>query len=140
MRIEQTGWFRHRRVSTWNGGKGKKIDTIHGLSTLQILNGITNIANVVKDTAAVLSVVAVIGAVSSQIGTAANIFSSVSSIIGVAERYVWKHTPVVPMAPPIEETEIQMTPIESQSVAMVTNANASSTTPQTSQAIFNLSP
>ena len=51
-------------------------------------------ANVVKDTAAVLSVVPVIGAVSSQIGSAANIISSVSSagteIISVGERYVAK--------------------------------------------------
>ena len=40
------------------------------------------------------------------------------------------------------ETKIQMTPIESQAVAVVTNVtgNASSTTPQTSQAIFNVSP
>ena len=60
-----------------------------------ILNGITNVANVVADTARVLSVVPVIGAVSSQIGAAANIISSVSSagaeIIGVGERYVAKH-------------------------------------------------
>ena len=116
------------------------------------MNGITNIANVVKDTAAVLSVVPVIGAVSLQIGSAANIISSVSSagaeIIGVGERYVAKHAPqepVVPMPPPLTmpvETEIQMTPIESQAVAMVTNVtgNAPSTAPQTSQAIFNVSP
>ena len=53
--------------------------------------------------------------------------------------------PVVSRPPSLTlpvETEIQMTPIESQAVAMVTNVtgNASSTTSQTSQAIFNVSP
>ena len=84
-----------------------------------ILNGITNINNVIRDTAQVLSVVPIIGAVSSQIGAAANIVSSVSAagaeIIGVAERYVGKHAQenVVSMPPSIEETEVQMSPIES---------------------------
>ena len=91
----------------------------------------------------------VIGAVSSQIGTEAN-NSSVSSagaeIISVGEQYVAKHAPQEPVSMPHplilpEETEIRMTPIESQAVAMVTNVtNAPSTPPQTSQAIFNVSP
>ena len=58
-----------------------------------------------------------------------------------------KHAPQEPdvsMPPPLTmpvETEIQMTPNESQAVAMVTNVtgNASSTKPQTRQAIFNVS-
>ena len=83
-----------------------------------ILNGITNIANVVKDTAGVLSMVPIIGAVSSQISAAANIVSSVSSagseIVGSAEKYASKHAQenVVSMPPSIEETEVQMSPIE----------------------------
>src|SRR5215217_223383 len=82
-----------------------------------ILHGITNIANVVKDTASVLSMVPIIGAVSSQIAAAANIVSSVSAagaeIIGVAERYTSKHAQenVVSMPPPIDEV-VQMEPIE----------------------------
>ena len=114
-----------------------------------ILNGITNIANVVKDTAAILSMVPVLGAVASQVGAAANIVSSVSSagaeIIGVGERFVAKHAapepsessePVVSVPPPLF-----MAPVN-ESAAMSTNASPGivpSNTPQAAP-VFNVVP
>ena len=90
----------------------------------------------------------VIGAVSSQIGAAANIISSVSAagakIISVGEPYMAKHAQesVVSMPPSSEENGVQMSPIESPAVAMVTNVtgNASNTPPQISPAIFDVTP
>ena len=115
-----------------------------------ILNGITNIANVVKETAGVLSMVPVIGAVSSQIGAAANIISSVSSagveIIGVGERFVAKHAPepsersessepVVSVPPPLF-----MAPVN-ESAAMSINASPGIVPSNTSTSpIFNVVP
>ena len=96
-----------------------------------ILNGITNIANTVRDTAGVLSMVPIIGAVSSQIAAAANIVSSVSSagseIIGIAEKYASKHAQenVVSIPPSIEKTEVQMSPIESPITPAVFNVTRS---------------
>ena len=113
-----------------------------------ILNGITNIANVVKETAGVLSLVPVIGAVSSQIGAAANIISSVSSagadIIEVGERYVAKHN--APEPTPLENVAPMSTanmppPILEEPSATATNASPG-IVPNTPQAtpVFNVVP
>ena len=114
-----------------------------------VLNGITNIANVVKDTARVLSLVPIIGAVSSQIGAAANIISSVSSagveIIDVGEWYVSKHNAPEPSVPfesdPIveEPSEVHSSPPLFIPATMSPNVSPGSNVSQ-APAIFNVLP